>query len=261
MFVLGLSGRKQAGKDTLRRAIMANTLCELGLVPENTFYTHEPNGQMYVKKEDGMGFIDFDPKQFNEESAEFFLNCLWPRVRNFALADPMKEICMVLFGLTWEQCYGSNDDKNSETGLDWEKFRQGMPTKTRKMVSQKKGKMTARDVLQQFGTGIMREIDNDMWVNATINVINKYKPELAIITDVRFPNEVEGIQAAGGKVVRLTRNPYDDDHASETALDNYENFDFVIPNEKFDLFETTHVLLDKLVEWQIIPQKHKVGRC
>jgi len=44
-----------------------------------------------------------------------------------------------------------------------------------------------------------------------------------IVTDVRFPNEVEAIKKAGGTVIRIDRinNPHPtSNHISETALDH-----------------------------------------
>ena len=51
--------------------------------------------------------------------------------------------------------------------------------------------------------------------------IQKEQSELAIIADVRFPNEAKAIEDAGGKVVRLTRRVREDNHSSEVALDDY----------------------------------------
>ena len=94
--------------------------------------------------------------------------------------------------------------------------------------------MTARELLQYFGTDIMRTMHENVWVNQTINTISQEQTELAIIADVRFPNEVEAIKEAGGKVVRLTRGRKKDSHPSELALDkeNYDwsNFDLVVDN-------------------------------
>lgn len=74
---------------------------------------------------------------------------------------------------------------------------------------------------------------------------NKRKPKLAIITDCRFPNEVEAIKSAGGIVARLTRNVHNSEHISESILDkdNYDwgNFDYVLDNKSIDL-------LDQLVQ-------------
>ncbi len=53
-----------------------------------------------------------------------------------------------------------------------------------------------------------------------------------IITDVRFPNEVEAIKKVGGIIIRVNRRGMldTDKHESETALDDYDNFDGTIEN-------------------------------
>jgi hypothetical protein len=114
--------------------------------------------------------------------------------------------------------------------------------------------MTAREVMQFVGTDIFRNIYSNVWVDATIRKIQEETPELALICDCRFPNEVSGIQDAGGKVIRLTRNSGSDDcHSSETALDeaNYDwsNFDAVIDNAGMSLAEQNKAVYDLLAEW------------
>ena len=65
--------------------------------------------------------------------------------------------------------------------------------------------------------------------------------KIAIIADCRFPNEVQAVKDAGGIVVKLTRNPHNSDHTSETALDvsNYDhnNFDLVLNNDNISIDE------------------------
>ena len=99
--------------------------------------------------------------------------------------------------------------------------------------------MTAREFLQYLGTDVMRKIKDTIWVDYTIKTILKEKSEIALIPDVRFPNEVEAIHKAGGIVLRLTRNPYASDHRCETALSREEydwnNFDYVIDNNNSDI--------------------------
>tara|TARA_R100001244_G_scaffold120565_1_gene90177 strand:- start:2776 stop:3039 length:264 start_codon:yes stop_codon:yes gene_type:complete len=73
--------------------------------------------------------------------------------------------------------------------------------------------------------------------------------ELAIVPDVRFPNEADAIKQAGGKVIRLTRSPHDDQHESETALDDYEGFDHVLDNANSSLDETNRALMEVLRGW------------
>lgn len=58
-----------------------------------------------------------------------------------------------------------------------------------------------------------------------------------IITDVRFPNEAKAIKERGGIVIRVNRFDYTkeelaDMHESETALDDYHDFDCIINNKE-----------------------------
>jgi hypothetical protein len=91
--------------------------------------------------------------------------------------------------------------------------------------------MTRREILQKVGTDAMRNnFHQNVWV---ISALADYKPELdnILITDVRFPNEADHIKKLGGIVVRLDRpGTKTDNHESETALDNYKDFDHVIKN-------------------------------
>ena len=73
-----------------------------------------------------------------------------------------------------------------------------------------------REFLQNLGVAV-RKIDPDFWVKAAFL---EYTPGVAtVFTDVRFPNEIEAIRAAGGIIVRIDRhgnNPVND-HISEYA--------------------------------------------
>ena len=80
----------------------------------------------------------------------------------------------------------------------------------------------------------MRGIYENVHVENTIRRIKREQTKLAIIADIRFPNEVKSIQDSGGSVIRLTRDKYHDDHESECGLDqdrfNWDNFDAIIDN-------------------------------
>src|SRR5690606_23203263 len=54
-----------------------------------------------------------------------------------------------------------------------------------------------------------------------------------IISDVRFPNEVKSIKDKEGIILRVTRPGIEnnDNHSSETALDDYKEFDWVLNND------------------------------
>ena len=71
------------------------------------------------------------------------------------------------------------------------------------------GPMTAREFMQYFGTDIMRKIWEPVWCSGTINKIVKEDSQLAIIADVRFPNEVQSIKDKNGHVYWMQRSVYD----------------------------------------------------
>ena len=81
---------------------------------------------------------------------------------------------------------------------------------------------TFREILQLLGTDIARNIWPDIWVENLKYEIQGRGPEIAIVPDVRFPNEVKCVQDLGGHVIRLLRNPHNDQHESETALDDMQ---------------------------------------
>ena len=73
-----------------------------------------------------------------------------------------------------------------------------------------------------------------------MGIINhKENPTIAIIADCRFPNEVDSIKAENGKVLRLTRNPFNSSAQAEAALDkdnyNWSNFDYICDNADMNI--------------------------
>ena len=180
-------------------------------------------------------------------SAEFVKNIFENRglgvgtIYNFA--DPLKkDVCMNVFGLTYHQCYGSDESKNELVDCYWPDTDQ---------------QMTAREVMQYVGTDVFRKIQHNVWASATINKINLEKPNLAIIADCRFPYEVEAIKNNNGIVIKLNRNPYNSTHASEESLDanNYspENFDLVIDNGELSIGKQNEIIHDFLIDKGILP--------
>jgi len=153
-------------------------------------------------------------------------------------------MCMNLFGLGWNQCFGSDKDKNSKTDIKW---------KDLPRPSMKKGNLTAREFMQYFGTDVCRKINPNVWTSACINRIETEQSAMSVIGDCRFGNEVEAIKRVGGKVVRLTRKVSEDKHPSETALDkdkfDWDNFDLIIDNQNMTIEETHECLLTNIQKW------------
>ena len=121
--------------------------------------------------------------------------------------------------------------------------------------------ITVRKFLQLLGTECMRMgLHVNTWVNALfadyIPVVKEWD-ELGndtlleypnwIITDMRFPNEMEAVVERKGITIRVVRpGTSNGTHASETALDNAE-FDYEIINDGTleDLVEKVRQILIK----------------
>ena len=98
--------------------------------------------------------------------------------------------------------------------------------------------MTAREVLQYVGTDIFRKLDPDVWINSLFRKIQKDKPEVALICDVRFKNEISCLQKKGGFILGLTRDPYSkaDEHSSEKEIEEcFALCDSVIDNKDMSI--------------------------
>lgn len=65
--------------------------------------------------------------------------------------------------------------------------------------------LTPRKMLQQAGTDLFRNhFHNDIWIASLENKLQKYSNNI-VITDCRFPNEIEAIRKLGGIIVRVKR--------------------------------------------------------
>ena len=237
MKIIGISGRKQAGKNTVANYINGYVLKERGMIED--FYIND-NGQLAIKTSDmsgQTGYGIFDPTRKDSSFIDYAEKELWPYIKVYHFADALKDMAVTLFGIDSNLVYGTNDDKNKLTEFNWQDVPSG------KNIDQK---MTIREFLEYFGTSIVRKIKNDAWASSTINKIVTEHSEIAIIPDVRFPNEIEAIKSAGGSVIRLTRNIFNSDVEAECALDpeqyNWSNFDLVINNDNLTISQTCETL-------------------
>ena len=93
-----------------------------------------------------------------------------------------------------------------------------------------------RTLLQWYGTEYRRSVNPQYWVNKVAERIAEEKPEVALITDVRFVNEVLFCQQYG-EVVKVNRPSLPPlqgmagVHASELALASFGGWDDVIQND------------------------------
>ena len=150
------------------------------------------------------------------------------RYKNFAdiqivhFADTLKETAQVLFRIgEWE----TNTQEGKKTTINWI------------------GK-TVRELLQGIGQGLRDAIDPNLWVK--ILFANTEGWTNYIIADVRYPNEIKAIKERNGILLRIDRKGAGaGNHSSETALDNYKEWDVHIENNGSieDLFEAMKIFI------------------
>lgn len=121
--------------------------------------------------------------------------------------------------------------------------------------------------LQVYGTQYKRAKDPDHWVKKAVKAVEEAMSAgvTPYFTDARFPNEVDALKELGGAAVRLNvsaegqerrlllrdgraPNREELEHVSETALDDYEDFDVVV--ETRDLVSTVNTVVHELSELQ-----------
>lgn len=140
-----------------------------------------------------------------------------------AFADPLKRVVMSLYGLSWDQVFGEDAEKEA--------------------VIERWG-LSPRQIMQRFGTEVGRGVHPDTWIRNTLDNIHSAvsgrgawlrddahrefihcwtaAPKHWVVTDVRFPNEAAAIREAGGQVwtiVRPSLGVSTDEHASEKSVD------------------------------------------
>ncbi len=215
--IIGISGTKQSGKSTVANYICGKILQSKQMITDMDISN---KGELEVQTKDSNGnegWGIFDVNRKDEIFISYAQRNLWPYVKLYHFADYLKKICVDLFDLTPQQVYGSDNDKNTSTKYD----------------------MSAREFLQYFGTDVMRKIKDTVWLDYTIKSISEEKTEVALIPDVRFPNEVKAIKDAGGVVIRLTRNVFKSQHSCENSLStssfDWNNFDYIVDNEDYSL--------------------------
>jgi len=243
--ILGFAGKKQSGKNTCCNFLQMLKFHEYGVCKQASL---NEQGQIIVSDLFGETVSGVDWIPLTEEYVDIsqLLENFGP-CKIYAFADVLKEFAVDVLGLEPNQVYGTNEEKNSPTHLLWE----NMPT------GNNKGPMTGREVLQYFGSDICRKMYENIWFDACIRRIKKDKPELALISDVRFPNEIKGVQDEGGIVFGLPRDIVNgqDTHSSEQV--DLSMCDYLLPEGDIDT--TTKALYKIITENNIHPFRTKVS--
>ncbi len=142
----------------------------------------------------------------------------------YSMASPLKDMTAKLFGWSRDLVEGSTDESRAwreQPDLWW---------------SNRLGReITPRWALQHMGTEVLRQnLHNDIWVACMERFVTQNKFDV-VISDIRFPNEIEAVRRLGGEIWQVHRNPLpywwdeakakgkvDGIHASETSWVSYE---------------------------------------
>ncbi|GGG61118.1 deoxynucleotide monophosphate kinase family protein [Hymenobacter glacieicola] len=144
-------------------------------------------------------------------------------VLNFA--DPLKSVCATL-----------------ENPLEGEADAEPYYTQEGKAAPSGLLGLTRGQLLQDVGQAL-RDKHPSIWVDVTTKTVAALLPkleedEVIVVADIRYPNEAEAIKNLGGILLRVEGDPLgqrgdgtrDDNHPSETALDEYAGFDQILLN-------------------------------
>jgi hypothetical protein len=235
--IIGISGKIGSGKDLVGEIIqyLTSNYYKSG-------YSFEYFRQQNKKRNDYPLYLDWQIKKY---------------------ADKLKDIICLLLGCTIEQWENDRNFRETPLGEEWWYYKGEVgiyPYNTPYEANKKLPliKPTPRDLIQLIGTDLFRnQLHPLVWINATMAEyqpisgtmdVRKSRETLPnwVITDMRFPNELEAVKSRGGITIRVN-NPwirfsdgsyrakskmlgdFDNEHESETALDDYE-FDYVIDN-------------------------------
>lgn len=166
-------------------------------------------------------------------------------VRRYAFADELKKEYTVAVearlddGYVLEQavrelCAMANQDC-VERGLDFRVEYDPNPDMTDPLCPYGK----QRTLLQWWGTEYRRHQNPFYWIKKLEAVIKRDQPQIALITDMRFPNEFYWVKNhMNGVVVKVERLGYDNGltHSSERMLDG-KKFDYEVMAPPFNLPE------------------------
>ena len=181
----------------------------------------------------GIGHKKQQGKDTLARSIQDFLDLSWVGSDIIPFALPLKILAQDAFGLTQNQCWGSDSEKDTLTEVTL--YDLGKDTR------QSLDHLSARRVLQETGVR-MRECFPGIWCNAPFRREYSEDTEYVLIPDVRFPDEAEKILSAGGDLIRITRPGHvlDDDHESEHALDGFDRWTATVINDG-DLTDMTRM--------------------
>jgi hypothetical protein len=150
--------------------------------------------------------------------ADYLVN--FHEFRRESFANTLKDAVAAVFG--WDRTMLEGRTKEAREWREqvdpWWAERLAMPT------------LTPRWVLQYWGTEVCRRsFHDDIWIASLENKLRMSKDNV-VISDCRFPNEIQSIRDAGGKIVWVQRGNLPDWY--QTALDANAGHNYAVQDLK-----------------------------
>lgn len=213
MSIIGISGRIGVGKDVTGRIIQYLT----------SEYKNNYEYSDWIDRVENYGSKTYSP---------------W-EIKKFA--GKLKQIASLLTNIPVED-FEDQEFKKSYLGTEWGTV-ESNPLNSIPVFENIEFNhlMSVREFLQKLGTDAMRDnLHTNVWCNALFSEyrgpkMSEYNPSNWIITDMRFPNEMEAVKERKGITIRVVR-PVEKSkttarlHPSETSLDKAK-FDYEIIND------------------------------
>ena len=176
------------------------------------------------------------------------LGALGEKYITMAYSDNLKLRMVEDFGLSFEQVYGDLKEVPDE-----------------RYPKADGGYWTPREILQYMGTEGFRHIEPGFWVRQLFDSLEIGNIKNVVITDCRFPDEVDIVLEKGGIHIRVEREDKDyitdTEHTSEISLDDYEVVYCVVENNTTleDLNESAKLIADEIIRLEKTKLELEIG--
>jgi len=238
--LIGFVGTSEAGKSSLSNYLHGTVLGKLHDSegkPAITNWRLNEYGKLEIETdnyspEEEKWETAFTELDVDNRSADFQMwarGSLWEYIKSFYLSWPLKRACKDLLGLNYNQIYGTG--KKEKTKYKWKDF-SGLI----KIDSSKADDfMSAREIMEVFGTKVIRSIDQDIYPKRLVEQLQKEHSHIGVITDIRRANEAKILKENGCVLIRLLRgNPA---NISEADINEIEPC-YTIDNRELTLAES-----------------------
>lgn len=257
--IVGISGKKQSGK---------NTVAKIWQLLESWHNNFEGEAYYWVKHKSIKTDIEYSLSKANNY-------CSWWEQKPFA--EKLKHITCTLFLCSMEDlekeefknsylpdglsCYKVYTDTIDNDGRlirtiykaeEAEKAKKNYIKVGYKNAFIDQERLTYREFLQLLGTDMMRSmVHPDIWV--ITRFLDYQQDSHWLIPDVRFPNEAKAILEKGGFIIRIEKEALSkDNHPSEIALDGHKNLFKYTINNNGSLEELAKQVKDIMIAENII---------